>query len=357
MPSVRKIIHIDMDAFYASIEQRDNPDLKGKPIAVGGSSERGVVSAASYEARKYGVRSAMASKVANRKCPELIFVKGRMEHYKAISREIMEVFFEYTDLVEPLSIDEAFLDVTENKKGMQSATLIAREIKEKIFDLTQLTASAGVSINKFLAKIASDYDKPDGLFVIRPEKARDFIAQLPIEKFHGVGQVTAKKMHQLGIHSGADLQRMKQPWLIKHFGKVGIHYFNIAQVLDERPVNPHRIRKSVGTEQTFEKDLQSRFEIITALYHIEKELMRRMQRSESYGRTLTLKIKFSDFKQITRSKTTPQLIDHFDLLHKTTKEIFQQLEWGEKEIRLLGLSVSQLKDDDHQHAVQLELDF
>jgi len=357
MPSVRKIIHIDMDAFYASIEQRDNPELRGKPVAVGGGSERGVVSAASYEARKYGVRSAMSSKIAKQKCSDLIFVKGRMEHYKIVSREIMKFFFEYTDLVEPLSLDEAFLDVTENKKGLQSATLIATEIKEKIHEKTDLIASAGVSINKFLAKIASDYDKPDGLFVIKPEEAEAFIEELPIEKFHGVGNVTAKKMHQQGIYTGADLRGKSQHWLIKHYGKVGIHYFNISRAIDDRSVNPNRTRKSVGTEQTFDKDLQSRFEIIAALYHIEKELMRRMQRAESYGRTLTLKIKFSDFKQITRSKTIPELIDHFDLLHKTTKEIFYQLEWGDKKIRLLGLSVSQLKDDSNQQAVQLELDF
>lgn len=348
-----------MDAFYASIEQRDNPELLGKPIAVGGESHRGVVSAASYEARKYGVHSAMSSKIARQKCPDLIFIKGRMDHYKAVSKEIMEVFFEYTDLVEPLSIDEAFLDVTENKKGLQSATLIAREIKEKIREQTSLTASAGVSINKFLAKIASDYDKPDGLFVIKPGQAQAFIDKLPVEKFHGVGKVTAKKMHQLGIHFGSDLKKKSLPWLTKHFGKAGLHYYNISRSLDERPVNPNRIRKSVGTEKTFEKDLQSRFEIITALYHIEKELMRRMLRAESFGKTLTLKIKFSDFKQITRSKTIPEPIDHFDLLHKTTREIFNYLKWGDKKIRLLGLSVSQLNstEKDDSNAVQLELDF
>jgi DNA polymerase-4 len=269
----------------------------------------------------------------------------------------MEIFFEYTDLVEPLSIDEAFLDVTENKQGLQSATLIAKEIKEKIYQKTELTASAGVSVNKFLAKIASDYDKPDGLYVIKPADVDEFIKRLPVEKFHGVGNVTAKKMHQYGIYTGSDLRNMSQQWLIKHFGKVGIHYFNISHGIDKRPVNPQRIRKSVGTEKTFEKDLQSRFEIVTALYHIEKELLRRMERSQSYGRTLTLKIKFSDFKQITRSKTIPQLIDNFDILHRTAKEIFYQLEWGEKKIRLLGLSVSQLKDESDQQAVQLELDF
>ena len=354
---VRKIIHIDMDAFYASIEQRDHPELRGKPIAVGKGSERGVVAAASYEARKYGVRSAMSSKIARQKCPGLIFVKGRMDVYKAVSREFMEIFFDYTDLVEPLSLDEAYLDVTDNKKNYRSATLIAKEIKERIFEKTELTASAGASINKFLAKIASDYDKPDGLYVIRPEEAEKFVEKLPIEKFHGVGEVTTKKMHQLGIKTGADLKEKSLAWLNKHFGKVGLHYYNISRAIDEREVNPERIRKSVGTERTFEKDLQTRFEIITALYHIEKELMRRMERSASFGKTLTLKVKFSDFKQITRSKTIPNTIDNFKLLHNTTREIFNHLDFGEKKIRLLGLAVSQLEDEKKQQAVQLELDF
>ncbi|MFP4018645.1 MAG: DNA polymerase IV [Bacteroidales bacterium] len=357
MASVRKIIHIDMDAFYASIEQRDNPDLKGKPVAVGKGSERGVVSAASYEARKYGIRSAMSSKIARRKCPHLIFVKGRMEHYKEVSKEIMEIFYEYTNLVEPLSIDEAFLDVTINKKNLQSATLIAKEIKEKIFYKTQLTASAGVSINKFLAKIASDYDKPDGLFVIKPHEAEQFVEDLPIHKFHGVGNVTAQKMKKLGVHNGRDLKEKTQPWLIKNFGKAGIFYYQISRAIDEREVNPNRERKSVGTEKTFEKDLQTPFEIITALYHIEHELMRRMERAGSFGRTLTLKIKFSDFRQITRSKTIPQKIDNFDLLHSTTKEIYNTLQLENSKIRLLGLSVSYLDTDQKPEAVQLELDF
>ncbi len=356
-PRIRKIIHIDMDAFYASIEQRDNPELKGKPIAVGKGSERGVVSAASYEARKYGVKSAMSSKIAQQKCPGLIFVKGRMEHYKEISRRIMEIFYDYTDLVEPLSIDEAFLDVTENKKQMRSATLIAKEIKERIYEKTQLTASAGVSINKFLAKTASDYDKPDGLYVIKPNEAERFVEELPIEKFFGVGKVTAGKMHQLGIVKGIDLKRMPQHKLIKYFGKVGQHYYNISRAIDDREVNPNRERKSVGTEKTFEKDLQTRFEIITALYYIEKELIRRMERSGSYGKTLTLKVKFSDFKQITRSKTIQESLNNFDILHKTTKGIFQNLNYGNKKIRLLGLSVSQLEKKEGSEAVQLELDF
>jgi DNA polymerase-4 len=354
---VRKIIHIDMDAFYASIEQRDNPELRGKPVAVGKGSERGVVAAASYEARKYGVRSAMSSKVAKDKCPHLVFVSNRMDVYKAISVEIMEIFIDYTDLVEPLSIDEAFLDVTENKKGMRSATLIAREIKERICEKTGLTASAGVSINKFLAKTASDYDKPDGLYVIKPADAEDFVEKLPVEKIHGVGKVTAQKMHRLGIQTGGDLKRQSLAWMTRHFGKVGLHYYNIARAIDERPVNPQRIRKSVGTEKTFEKDLQENFEIITALYHIEKELMRRMQRSGSFGRTLTLKVKFSDFRQITRSMTLNTQIDDFQTLHHTAKEVLGQVALGDKKIRLLGLSVSQLDYNKGGQAVQLELDF
>ena len=255
------------------------------------------------------------------------------------------------------SIDEAFLDVTENKKQIRSATLIAREIKEKIYEQTGLTASAGVSINKFLAKTASDYDKPDGLYVIKPEDAQRFVEQLPIEKFHGVGKVTAKKMHQLGIQTGADLKNRSLPWMNRHFGKVGLHYYNIARAIDERPVNPERIRKSVGTERTFEKDLQENFEIVTALYHIEKELMRRMEKSASYGRTLTLKVKFHDFKQITRSKTTPQTLDHFAILHRNAKELLGQVNLRERKIRLLGLSVSQLEKNEGNHAVQLEIDF
>ena len=354
---VKKIIHIDMDAFYASIEQRDNPELRGKPIAVGKGSERGVVAAASYEARKYGVHSAMSSKVAKDKCPQLIFVSNRMEVYKAISLEIMEIFLDYTDLVEPLSIDEAFLDVTTNKKHMQSATLIAREIKERIREKTGLTASAGVSINKFLAKTASDYDKPDGLYVIRPEEAEAFVESLPIEKFHGVGRVTAGKMHRLGIQTGKDLKKQSLAWMNRHFGKVGLHYYNISRAIDERPVNPQRIRKSVGTERTFEKDLQENFEIITALYHIERELMRRMEKSGSFGRTLTLKVKFSDFRQITRSKTMDQPIADFQTLHHNAKDILAGINLQQKKIRLLGLSVSQLDEKKGGQAVQLELDF
>ena len=358
MPPVQKIIHIDMDAFYASIEQRDNPDLRGKPVAVGKSSDRGVVAAASYEARKYGIHSAMSSKMARQKCPQLIFVPGRMEVYKTVSRSFMHLFYDYTDRVEPLSLDEAYLDVTENKKNIKLAISIAKELKEKIYKTTGLTASAGVSINKFLAKIASDYDKPDGLYVIRPEAANKFVEQLPIEKFHGIGRVTAAKMHAMGIRSGADLKSRSLYWLNKQFGKAGIHYYNIARAIDEREVNPVRIRKSVGTERTFDKDLQTRFEIITALYHIEKELMERIRRVGSYGKTLTLKVKFNDFKQITRSKTLPTSIGSFDKLHQSTRALFDSLELKDKKIRLLGLTVSQLEESKApQQAIQMELDF
>ncbi|MBS3807639.1 MAG: DNA polymerase IV [Bacteroidales bacterium] len=354
---IRKIIHIDMDAFYASIEQRDNPELRGKPVAVGKGSERGVVAAASYEARKYGVHSAMSSKVAKDKCPHLVFVANRMAIYKAVSTQIMEIFLDYTELVEPLSIDEAFMDVTENKKHVQSATFIAREIKERIRETTGLTASAGVSINKFLAKTASDYDKPDGLYVIRPEEAETFVEDLPIEKIHGVGKVTAGKMHRLGIKTGRDLKKQSLAWMNRHFGKVGLHYYNISRAIDERPVNPQRIRKSVGTERTFEKDLQENFEIITALYHIEKELIRRMEKSGSFGRTITLKVKFSDFRQITRSKTMEDPIVDFQTLHHNAKEILAGINLQQKKIRLLGLSLSQLDQKKGGQAVQLELDF
>lgn len=353
---VRKIIHIDMDAFYASIEQRNNPELKGKPVAVGGSSERGVVAAASYEARKYGVRSAMPSKIAIQKCPHLIFVKGNIQKYKEVSNQIMEIFYDYTDLVEPLSIDEAFLDVTHNKKNLPSATLIAKEIKRRIFDATELTASAGVSVNKFLAKIASDFRKPDGLFVIKPDDIEKFIEDLAVEKIHGVGKVTAEKMHRLGIHKGIDLKSKTEKWLIAHFGKVGSHFYNISRGVDYREVDPNRIRKSIGAERTFEKDLRSNFEIITELYHIEKELFNRIKRHNKFGRTLTLKVKFADFKQITRSKTVPFCIDDFDKLHQLSKEIINQTQL-EKSIRLLGLSVSHFPDENQSENLQLTINF
>jgi len=274
----RKIIHIDMDAFYASVEQRDNPELRGKPVAVGYDKERSVVCTASYEARKFGVRSALPSVTARKKCPELIFVKPHFEKYTLVSKQIREIFKDYTDLIEPLSLDEAYLDVTENKKNIASATQIAREIKQKIKEVCGLTASAGVSYNKFLAKIASDYQKPDGLFVIKPEDASTFIEELDIEKFFGIGRVTAMKMHKSGIHKGKDMKKLSETELTKLFGKQGNYYFNIASGIDERAVIAKRERKSLGTEFTFDKDLCYKFEVVTEMYRIEKHLMEDIQK-------------------------------------------------------------------------------
>ena len=306
-PFDRKIIHIDMDAFYASVEQRDNPDLRGKPIAVGHAEERGVVSAASYEARRFGVRSAMSSQKAKRLCPQLIFVRGRMEVYKEVSRQIHEVFHEYTDVIEPISLDEAFLDVTENKPGIALAVDIAKEIKQKIRERLHLVASAGVSYNKFLAKIASDYRKPDGLCTIHPDQALDFIARLPVESFWGVGPVTAKRMHALGIHNGAQLRACTEDYLVREFGKVGTLYYDFARGIDLRPVEAVRVRKSIGCERTLERDISQRSSVIIELYHVAVELVQRLGRHPDFrGNTLTLKIKFHDFKQITRSLTQAQ---------------------------------------------------
>lgn len=300
----RKIIHIDMDAFFASVEQRDNPSLKGKPVAVGGSSERGVVAAASYEARKYGVRSAMSSKIAAQKCPHLIFVKPRFESYRAVSHQIREIFAEYTPLIEPLSLDEAYLDVTNNLKGIESATQIAIEIKEKIKMRTQLTASAGVSYNKFLAKIASDFNKPDGLYIIKPKQGPLFVETLEIDRFHGIGKVTAQKMHKMGIFTGKDLREYDEAFLVKHFGKIGRYYYQIARGIDTRIVNPERIRKSVGSENTFMQDLEARAEIQLGLEPLIEDVWRYCTKHEIFGRTVSLKVKYNDFQIVTRSRTT-----------------------------------------------------
>ena len=343
---MRKIIHIDMDAFFASVEQLDNPELKGKPVAVGGSGERSVVAAASYEARKFGVHSAMPSVTAKRLCPGLIFVRHRFDRYKELSDKVFEIFTEYTDLVEPLSIDEAFLDVTKNRKGIVSATLIAKEIKEEIRKRTGLSASAGISYNKFLSKIASDINKPGGLFVIAPDKAGQFIEQLAVEKFYGIGKVTAARMHKLGIHNGKDLKCWDLPALVRNFGKVGKFYYDIVRGIDERPVVTESERKSVGTEMTFDKDLTTGFEIITELYKIEKELMDRLRISKTTGRTITLKIKFSDFRQITRSKSLQHYVRDFNTLHKEVSEIRKSLNLKGVKIRLLGISMSNLDTED-----------
>jgi DNA polymerase-4 len=335
-----------MDAFFASVEQLDNPELKGKPVAVGGSGERSVVAAASYEARKFGVRSAMPSVIAKRLCPDLIFVRHNFSRYNEVSSAIMEIFAEYTDLIEPLSLDEAFLDVTKDKKDIGSATVIAKKIRSEIRSRTGLTASAGVSVNKFLAKIASDINKPDGLFLIKPEDAEKFIEALVVEKFYGIGKVTAEKMHKLGIHNGSDLKKWDLVSLVRNFGKAGVFFYDIVRGIDERPVEPDQERKSVGTELTYEKDLITRFEIIAELYKLEKELMERLEHSGTTGRTITLKIKFSDFRQITRSKTLQHYIRDFNTLHKEVSEIRKSLDFEGSRIRLLGVTVSNLETDE-----------
>jgi DNA polymerase-4 len=344
--TLRKIIHIDMDAFFASVEQLDNPELRGKPVAVGGSGPRSVVAAASYEARKYGVRSAMPSVTAKRLCPDLIFVRHNFERYSEVSTMVFEIFKEYTDLIEPLSIDEAFLDVTTDIKGIGSATVIARRIRSQIRQKTGLTASAGISVNKFLAKIASDINKPDGMFIIKPEDAEKFIENLPIEKFYGIGKVTALKMHQLGIHNGSDLKRWDLLSLVRNFGKTGIFFHDIAKGIDDRPVEPGQERKSVGTELTYEKDLTTSFEIIAELYKLEKELMERLGHSEAAGRTITMKIKFSDFRQITRSRTVQNYIRDFNTLHTEVTILRKSIKLENPRIRLLGLSVTNLETDE-----------
>ena len=333
-----------MDAFYASVEQRDFPHLVGKPVAVGSSSPRGVVTTASYEARKFGVRSAMPSVKARRLCPQLIFVQPRFDVYQKVSRQIREIFFEYTDLVEPLSLDEAFLDVTKNKKNNPSAVGIAKEIKQKIREKTGLTASAGVSVNKFLAKIASDIKKPDGLFLIPPEKAIEFVEKLPIEKFFGVGKVTARKMHEMGIRNGYDLKKWTEQELVKRFGKVGIYYYQIARAKDDREVNPHRIRKSLGAEYTFAEDLKDMNMVKKELDKILEVLMRRIKRTNASGKTLTIKVKYSDFQQITRSQTVSEWITTDLEIKKIYLMMLDGIETREG-IRLLGLTLSNLKHD------------
>lgn len=344
--SLRKILHIDMDAFFASVEQLDNPDLKGKPVAVGGSGQRSVVAAASYEARKYGVRSAMSSVIAKKLCPDLIFVSHNFDRYREVSSQVFEIFRDYTDLIEPLSIDEAFLDVTVDKQKICSATIIAERIRAEIRRKTGLTASAGISVNKFLAKIASDINKPDGLFVIKPEEAEKFIEQLKVEKFYGIGKVTAEKMHKLGIHNGADLKRWDLVSLVRNFGKAGAFFYDIVRGIDDRPVEPESERKSVGTELTYEKDLTTDFGIITELYKLEQELMDRLRESETTGRTITLKIKFSDFKQITRSRTLQHYVRDFKTLHREVTAIRKSIDLKNVKIRLLGVAISNLETED-----------
>ena len=352
--SHRKIIHIDMDAFFASVEQRDFPELRGKPVAVGGSERRGVVAAASYEARKFGVRSAMPSAIAKRKCPDLIFVKHRFEVYRTVSQQIREIFYEYTDLVEPLSLDEAYLDVTHNKFDMASATLIAREIKRKIKARTHLTASAGISINKFLAKIASDIHKPDGCTLIPPENVHAFIDQLPIEKFYGIGSKTAEKMKQQGIHLGKDLKAFSKVQLINRFGKMGNYYYDIAQGLDDRPVQPERERKSYSTERTFESDLQSMEEIDQKVSEISGMVATGMQKRNFRGKTIFIKIRYSDFSTFTRQRTLSSHTNDRLVIEQTAKQLIHDFMKTFRPVRLLGVGLANL--DEHQES-QITMDF
>jgi len=357
---IRKIIHIDMDAFYASVEQMDNPEIKGKPVAVGGSRQRGVVAAASYEAREYGVRSAMPSILAKKKCKKIIFVKPRFKRYKEISSQIREIFFDYTDLVEPLSLDEAFLDVTENKKNISLAANIAREIRTKIKNDIGLTASAGISINKFLAKVATGINKPDGQKTIHPSQVDEFIDALPIEKFFGVGKVTAKKMNELGIFNGADLKKFNKHNLKNHFGKSGEHFYKIVRSIHDNPVNPNRIRKSVGAERTFSHDIDSEGFMLDKLDRIADELERRMINSNNKGKTLTIKLKYSDFTQQTRSKTVDEYLQSKEEIFPIIEELLYQKEI-EKSVRLLGISITNLYRDDISFqknlSIQLKFDF
>lgn len=357
----RKIIHVDMDAFYASIEQRDNPDYRGKPVAVGYGEKRGVVAAASYEARRYGVHSAMPSVTALRKCPHLIFVMPRFDHYRNISNQIMQIFLEYTDKVEPLSLDEAFLDVTVNHKGNRSATLIAKEIKQKILNRTRLTASAGVSYNKLLAKIASDYKKPDGLFVIEPAEAEVFVEKLPVGSFFGVGKVTAARMEELGIKTGADLKQWSEIDLVHEFGKAGIAYYHFARGIDDREVESERVRKSLGAEETFTEDLGEMVDILAALDQIVAEVHRRADKKKFLARTLTLKIKYTDFTMITRSRTLGHYIRSQAELFDIGKELLLQVDdLQEQKIRLMGLTLKNPDADSGgipAEGIQLSFDF
>lgn len=349
-----------MDAFYASVEQRDHPELRGVPIAVGHAEERGVVSAASYEARKFGVRSAMSSIKAKQLCPQLVFVPGRMHIYKEVSAKIHTIFHDYTDLVEPLSLDEAFLDVTHNKKDIELAVDIAKEIKHRIRKELDLVASAGISYNKFLAKIASDYRKPDGLCTIHPNQALAFIANLPIESFWGVGRVTAQKMHSLGIHKGKDLQQCTLEMLTRVFGKAGKVYHDFAHGVDLRPVEAERIRKSVGCEHTLEKDITMSSSVIIELYHVATELVERLQRNKFSGNTLTLKIKFYDFKQITRSLTQDKELQTLMDILPLAKKLLKEVDYSIRPIRLIGLTVSNPKEEREEPRglwKQLELEF
>jgi DNA polymerase-4 len=364
---IRKIIHVDMDAFYASVEQMDNPELLGKPIAVGGGGQRGVISAASYEARKFGVKSAMSGRLAEKLCPELIFVPHRFDRYKAISKRIRQIFFDYTDLVEPLSLDEAYLDVTENKIGCPSATLIAQTIRSRIKKEIGITASAGISINKFMAKIASDYNKPNGQKTINPEEVLEFLEDLDIRKFYGVGKVTAERMYQKGIFTGKDLKTKSLDYLEDHFGKSGRYFYQVVRGIHTSPVKPDRVRKSLAAERTFSTNLSSEVYMLDRLDQIAKEVQKRLQKANIAGKTVTLKIKYSDFTIQTRSKTLSYFINDSAVLLDTAKTLLYQDKLKDS-VRLLGISISNLNTDpstpadmdakpERRISVQLKLEF
>ncbi|MCX2746127.1 DNA polymerase IV [Mangrovivirga sp. M17] len=354
----KKIIHVDMDAFYASVEQRDDPKLRNKPVAVGGGSNRGVVAAASYEARKYGVKSAMPGVIAKRKCPSLIFVKPRFEIYKQVSQEIREIFYEYTDLVEPLSLDEAFLDVTQNKLGILSATKIAKEIKRKIKETTGLTASAGISVNKFLAKTATDIHKPDGLTLIPPENVTSFIEKLPIEKFFGVGKSTSEKMHRMGISYGRDLKQLSLERLRSNFGKQGLYFYNIARGIDDRPVVADRIRKSVSAERTFDKDHRQESYLQDFLTGLIDKIYEWSKKNENFGRTITIKIKDNQFRIYSKSHSSTLPFKEKDLIQKVASQLLKDLLYEKKypAVRLLGFGISTLTKA-NEGDLQLTIDF
>ncbi|WP_242094434.1 DNA polymerase IV [Aestuariivivens sediminicola] len=359
---IRKIIHVDMDAFYASVEQMDRPELRGKPIAVGGGGKRGVVSAASYEARAFGVKSAMTGTLASKLCPEIRFVRPNFERYKEVSKHIHQIFYDYTNLVEPLSLDEAYLDVTENKTGNPSASLIAQEIRVRIHQEIGLTASAGISINKFIAKIASDYNKPNGQKTVNPEEVISFLEQLDIRKFYGVGKVTAERMYQLGIFTGMDLKQKSLDYLDTHFGKAGRYYYEVVRGIHKSEVKPNRTRKSLAAERTFSKNLSSEVFLVDKLNHIADEVSRRLLKGKVSGKTITLKIKYSDFTLQTRSKTLPYFVKDKNTILELSKALLYQ-EKLSNSVRLLGVSISNLKlesdkkDEKQRVSVQLKFDF
>jgi DNA polymerase-4 len=361
MAGLRTIIHVDMDAFFASVEQRDHPELKGKPIAVGYDGPRGVLATASYEARRYGVHSAMATTTAKRLCPELIIVEGNHHHYSEVSAQVHQIFRDYTDLIEPISIDEAFLDVTVNKKGITSGRDIASEIRRRIREELHLTASAGISYNKFLAKIASDYNKPDGMFEVSYDEAQDFIAKLPVEKFWGVGPKTKARMHKMGIYTGRDLRAVSKMHLLQIFGKAGEIYHDFARGMDERPVVPEWVRKSVGCEETMSEDITMGSQMIIELYHVVLELEQRLAKSSFKGKTLTLKIKYSDFKVVNRSITSSKVLATKADILPLAKSLVSKIDFSvSRPVRLVGLSVSNPpteKSDGKPRWVQGRLNF